>query len=60
MDFAVRRVKGLGVPVGTIAVTPEQARHYADIGVSFLAMGADQGVPRKRRGQDAGAVQKPG
>lgn len=41
MDFAVKHIKGLGVPVGTIAVTPEQAKHYADLGVSFLAFGAD-------------------
>jgi 4-hydroxy-2-oxoheptanedioate aldolase/2-dehydro-3-deoxy-L-rhamnonate aldolase len=41
MDFAITHIKELGVPVGTIAVTPEQARHFADLGVSFLAFGAD-------------------
>ena len=41
MDFAIKRIKELGVPVGTIAVTPEQAKHFADLGVSFLAFGAD-------------------
>lgn len=41
MDEMIRRIKALGVPVGTIAVTPEQAKHYADLGVSFLAFGAD-------------------
>ena len=30
-----------GKPVGTIAVTPEQAKHFADLGVSFLGLGAD-------------------
>ena len=30
MDFAVRRVKGLGVPVSTIAVTPERSRKAKD------------------------------
>ena len=41
MDYAITRIKELGVPVGTIAVTPEQAKHFADLGVSFLAFGAD-------------------
>ena len=38
---AIPRIKELGVPVGTIAVTPEQAKHFADLGVSFLGVGAD-------------------
>ncbi|MFB6349774.1 HpcH/HpaI aldolase/citrate lyase family protein [Moraxella sp. ZJ142] len=41
MEYAIKRIQELGVPVGTIAVTPEQAKHYADMGVSFLAVGAD-------------------
>lgn len=41
MDYAITRIKELGVPVGTIAVTPEQAKHFADLGVSFLGLGAD-------------------
>lgn len=41
MDEMIRRIKALGVPVGTIAVTPEQAKHFADLGISFLALGAD-------------------
>lgn len=41
MDFAIRRIKELGVPVGTIAVTPEQAKHFVDLGVTFLGLGAD-------------------
>ena len=41
MDEMIRRIKALGVPVGTIAVNPEQAKHFADLGVSFLAFGAD-------------------
>lgn len=41
MGYAIKRIQELGVPVGTIAVTPEQAKHYADMGVSFLGLGAD-------------------
>ncbi len=41
MDYMIKRIKELGKPVGTIAVTPEQAKHFADLGVSFLALGAD-------------------
>ncbi|WP_228026852.1 MULTISPECIES: hypothetical protein [Campylobacter] len=29
------------MPVGTIAVTPEQVKEYADMGVSFLGVGVD-------------------
>ena len=41
MDDMIKQIKALGKPVGTIAVTPEQAKHFADLGVSFLALGAD-------------------
>lgn len=41
MDYAIKRIRELKVPVGTIAVTPEQARHFAELGVSFLGLGAD-------------------
>jgi len=41
MDDMIVRIKNLGKPVGTIALTPEQAKHFADLGVSFLAVGAD-------------------
>ncbi len=41
MNYAITRIKDLGVPVGTIAVTPEQAKHFAKLGVSFLGVGAD-------------------
>ena len=41
MDFAIKRIKELGVPVGTIAATPEQAKHFVELGVSFLGVGAD-------------------
>lgn len=41
MEYAIKRIRELGVPVGTIAATPEQAKHYADLGVSFFALGAD-------------------
>lgn len=43
MDDMIKRIKALGKPVGTIAFTPEQARHFVDLGVSFLALGADTG-----------------
>ncbi|MCR5833958.1 MAG: hypothetical protein K6G55_04830 [Selenomonadaceae bacterium] len=41
MDFAIKRIKSLGVPVGTIALTTEQAKHFVDLGITFLAVGAD-------------------
>lgn len=41
MDFAIKRIKELGVPVGTIAVTPNQAKRFVELGVSFLAIGGD-------------------
>lgn len=41
MDYMVKRVQELGVSVGTIALSPEQAKHYKDLGVSFLGLGAD-------------------
>lgn len=41
MKYAIKRIRELGVPVGTIAVTPEQVKEYADMGVSFLGVGAD-------------------
>lgn len=41
IEYAIKRIRELGVPVGTIAATPEQAKHYADLGVSFLGVGAD-------------------
>ena len=43
MDYMIKRIKELGKPVGTIALTTEQAKHFADLGVSFLALGADTG-----------------
>lgn len=41
MDDMIKRIKALGIPVGTIAVTPDQAKHYKRLGVSFLGLGAD-------------------
>ncbi|MDI7491430.1 aldolase/citrate lyase family protein [Cronobacter dublinensis] len=41
MEYMIKKVKSLGIPVGTIAVTPEQAKNYKDLGVSFLAVGGD-------------------
>ena len=41
MDDMIKRIHALGKPVGTIALTTAQAKHFADLGVSFLAVGAD-------------------
>ncbi|MBE2986590.1 HpcH/HpaI aldolase/citrate lyase family protein [Campylobacter sp. RM12920] len=41
MKYAIKRIRELGVPVGTIAVTPEQVKEYDDMGVSFLGVGVD-------------------
>ena len=41
MDYMIKRIQELGKIVGTIAVTPEQAKHFADLGVKFLGLGAD-------------------
>lgn len=41
MDYMIRRVQELGVPVGTVAATPEQAQRYKNMGISFLGIGAD-------------------
>ncbi|WP_097301740.1 aldolase/citrate lyase family protein [Escherichia coli] len=41
MDNMIKRVKSFGIPVGTIAVTPDQAKHYKELGITFLALGAD-------------------
>lgn len=41
MDYMIKRIRELGKPVGTIAVTPEQGKHFAELGASFLALGAD-------------------
>ena len=43
MDDAIRRIRAFGVPVGTVAMTPEQAAHFKELGVSFLGVGADTG-----------------
>ena len=41
MDDMIKRIKAKNIPVGTIAVTPEQAKHFVDLGISFIALGAD-------------------
>ena len=41
MDDMIKRIHAKGIPVGTIALTPEQAKHFAELGVSFLALGGD-------------------
>lgn len=41
MDYAIKRIREHNVPVGTIAGTPEQAKRFADLGASFIGIGAD-------------------
>ena len=41
MDDMIKRVRKLGKPVGTIALTTDQAKRFVDLGVSFLALGGD-------------------
>lgn len=41
MEYAIKRIRELGVPVGTVALTPEQAKRFADLGASFLGLGVD-------------------
>ena len=41
MDDMIKRIHAKNIPVGTIAVTPEQAKHFAELGASFLALGGD-------------------
>ena len=43
MDDMIKRIHALGKPVGTIALTTAQAKRFVDLGVSFLAVGADTG-----------------
>lgn len=43
MDYLITSIKKLGKPVGTIALTTDQAKHFVDLGVSFLAVGGDTG-----------------
>ena len=41
--MAMVSIRAHGVPVGTVAVTAEQAAHFRDLGISFLGLGADTG-----------------
>ena len=41
MDDMIKRIHAKNIPVGTIAITPEQAKRFADLGASFLGLGAD-------------------
>lgn len=41
MEYAIKRIHELGVPVGTIVVTPEQGKRFAELGASFIATGVD-------------------
>ena len=43
MDDMIKRIHALGKPVGTIALTTEQAKRFADLGASFPALGSDTG-----------------
>ena len=41
MDDMIKRIHAKNIPVGTIAITPEQAKHFAELGASFLGLVAD-------------------
>lgn len=41
MEYAIKRIRELGVSVGTVAITPEQGKRFADFGASFIGIGAD-------------------
>lgn len=41
MEYAIKHIHESGVVVGTVAVTPEQARNYRELGADFLAVGTD-------------------
>ena len=41
MDDMIKRVRKLGKPVGTIALTPEQFKRFVDLGISYIILGGD-------------------
>ncbi len=41
MDDMIKRIRKLGKPVGTIALTPDQAKRFVDLGISFIILGGD-------------------
>lgn len=41
MEYAIKRIRELGVSVGTVAITPEQGKRFVDLGASFIGIGAD-------------------
>ena len=41
MDDMIKRIHAKNIPVGTIAVTSEQAKHFVELGISFIALSAD-------------------
>ena len=43
MDDMIKRIHAHGKPVGTIALTTEQAKRFVSLGASFLALGGDTG-----------------
>src|ERR1019366_1202196 len=44
MRHVFARAKAHGKPVGILAPAENDARHYIDMGASFVAVGSDQGV----------------
>lgn len=43
MHYCIKTAQEYGLSVGTIAVTPEQAKEFIDLGVSYIAIGGDTG-----------------
>ncbi|MCF0154511.1 MAG: 2,4-dihydroxyhept-2-ene-1,7-dioic acid aldolase [Veillonella sp.] len=41
MHYLIKRAQEHGLSVGTIALTPEQAKEYIDLGVSYISVGLD-------------------
>ena len=44
IEDGLSRLKDLGVPAGTLAVTQEDAQHYIRLGFDFVAVGTDLGL----------------
>jgi 2-keto-3-deoxy-L-rhamnonate aldolase RhmA len=51
IDAACRRARAIRIPIGILAPVEEDARHFLDVGFSFVAVGSD--VVTLRRGVDA-------
>lgn len=57
---AVKRLAGLGVPAGILAVTAQDARRYGDWGFTFVAAGVDTVLLARATDQLIGETRKSG